>query len=74
MKEPTILVYIILVSVSLLLALAGLYLLVNFNRLFKGSIKNEILRKNVAAWLIIFCISSASHDGCLLSGIQMDDR
>lgn len=59
MKEPTILVYIILVSVSLLLALAGLYLLVNFNRLFKGSIKNEILRKNVAAWLIIFCISSA---------------
>jgi two-component system LytT family sensor kinase len=59
MKEPTFLVYVGLVACCLLLALAGLYLLANFSRLFRGTIKNELLRKNVAAWLIIFCLSSA---------------
>lgn len=57
MKEPTFLDYTILVTVSLLFALAGLYLLANFRRIFRGSIRNELLRRNAAAWLIIFCIS-----------------
>ena len=36
-----------------------LYLLANFGRIFRGKIKNEILRKNAAAWLVIFFLSSA---------------
>ncbi len=59
MKEPSTLEYIILIKVCLLFAVAGLYLLAAFSRLFKNSIRNELLRKNVAAWLIIFCISTA---------------
>ena len=42
-----------------MLAMAGLYLLVNFKSLFRGRIGNEILRKNLVAWLTIFCISGA---------------
>lgn len=41
------------------MTVAGLYVLANFGRLFRGSIKNELLRKNVAAWLSIFFISAA---------------
>lgn len=59
MKEPSTLELVILIAVSLLFALAGLYLLAAFSRLFKKSIRNELLRKNVAAWLIIFCLSNA---------------
>jgi sensor histidine kinase YesM len=59
MREPSLLAYILLISTCLLLAIAGLYLLANFSRLFRGSIKNEIVRKNVAAWVVIFCLSSA---------------
>lgn len=59
MKEPSTLELVILIAVSLLFALAGLYLLAAFSRLFKNSIRNELLRKNVAAWLIIFCLSNA---------------
>ncbi|MCX6319244.1 MAG: histidine kinase [Bacteroidetes bacterium] len=59
MQEPTILFYTILIACSLLLALIGLYILAAFSRLFRGRIRNEILRKNVVAWLAIFCISGA---------------
>lgn len=59
MKEPTLTNYVILVAVSLLMALAGLYLLARFNRLFRGSIKSEWLRRNLAAWLIIFMINGS---------------
>ncbi|OSZ77660.1 hypothetical protein CAP36_14945 [Chitinophagaceae bacterium IBVUCB2] len=59
MKEPSTLQYVLLITVCLLFAVAGLYLLAAFSRLFKKSIRNELLRKNVAAWLIIFCISTA---------------
>ena len=59
MREPTLLEYILLIVVCLLTAFAGLYLLTQFNRLFKGSIKNELLRKNAAAWVVIFCFSTA---------------
>jgi len=59
MKAPTTLEYIFLILVSLVFALAGLYMLANFSRLFRKFIKNELLRKNVAAWMIIFCMSVA---------------
>ncbi len=59
MKEPTILFYAILILSCLILAVAGLFVLANFGRLFRGSIKNELVRKNVVAWLAIFFISAA---------------
>ena len=59
MKEPGVIEYALLIAVCLVFAVAGLYLMANFNRLLRGSIKNELLRKNVAAWLIIFCITVA---------------
>ena len=34
----------------------GLYLVANFNRLFRRSIKNELLRKNIVVWLAICCL------------------
>ncbi|MCB9055949.1 MAG: histidine kinase [Chitinophagales bacterium] len=57
--QLTIFQLIILVFFSLLFAVAGVYLMARFTNLFKKTIKNELLRKNVVAWLIIFCISSA---------------
>ena len=59
MTEPSILFLSLLIVVCLLLAMAGLFLLVNFKSLFRGSIRNEVLRKNLVAWLAIFCISGA---------------
>ena len=59
MKEPGFLGYTILVTVCLLMAFIGLYILVNFSRLFRGGIKNEIIRRNIAAWLVIFFLSAA---------------
>ena len=59
MKEPTLIQYIAIVFCCLVFAIIGLYFLVNFRRLFRGRIKNELLRKNVAAFLIIFFLSSA---------------
>ena len=56
---PGIFEYALLIAVCLVFAVAGLYLLANFSRLFRGTIKNELLRKNIAAWLIIFCITIA---------------
>ncbi|MBL7748574.1 MAG: hypothetical protein JNM19_14155, partial [Chitinophagaceae bacterium] len=59
MQEPTILYLSILVLVSLLLALAGLYILANFGRMFRGTVRNELLRKNLLVWLAIFTLSAA---------------
>lgn len=59
MKEPGFLFYAIIVTVSILLALAGLFLLANFERLFRG-IRSEVLRRNVVVWLIIFCFVMAT--------------
>src|SRR5687767_11905757 len=59
MKEPGFLMYVILVTVCLLCAVIGLYLITNFKVLFKGRIRNEWLRKNVAAFLVIFFLSAA---------------
>jgi two-component system LytT family sensor kinase len=57
MKDPNYLGYVLLVLFCLLVTLLALYLLANFNRLFKGRIRNEWLRKNAVAWLIILCLS-----------------
>jgi sensor histidine kinase YesM len=59
MKGPTTLHYIVLVTVCLLFALAGMYLLANFSRIFRNRFRNELFRQNVVVWLIIFCISNA---------------
>jgi len=59
MKEPSFFNYFVLVAVSLAMGLAGLYLLGNFNRLFRGTIKNAWLRRNAAAWLIIFLLNGS---------------
>jgi two-component system, LytTR family, sensor kinase len=59
MKDPGFLNYFVLVTVSLAMGLAGLYLLGNFNRLFRGTIKNGWLRRNAAAWLIIFLLNGS---------------
>jgi two-component system, LytTR family, sensor kinase len=59
MKEPGIIAYALLIAVCLVFTVAGLYMLANFSRLLRSTFKNELLRKNIAAWLIIFCISVA---------------
>ena len=59
MREPSTLEYVLLIFFSLLFAVAGLYVLTQFSRMFKQKIKNELLRKNVVAWLAILCISNA---------------
>ena len=59
MREPTTIQYIILVFCCLVFAMIGLYFLVNFSRLFRGRITNELLRKNAAAFLAIFFLTSA---------------
>jgi len=59
MSEPTFLEFALLVTVCLLLAFFGLYLLAGFRNLFRHRIRNEIIRRNVAAWLIIFLISAS---------------
>jgi two-component system, LytTR family, sensor kinase len=59
MKEPTIAFYVLLVTCSLVFAVVGLFFLANFGRLFRSKIKNDLFRKNVLAWLIIFFLSSA---------------
>ncbi len=46
---------LILVLISMLMLLVGLYLLANFKRLFRRQIKNELLRKNIVVWLIAIC-------------------
>jgi two-component system LytT family sensor kinase len=59
MKEPTIAFYILLVICCLVFAMIGLFFLANFGRLFRSRIKNDLFRKNILAWLIIFFLSSA---------------
>lgn len=59
MKEPGTLEYALLIGASLLFAGTGLYLLARFQVLFKGIVRNEFLRKNISAFIIILCISAA---------------
>jgi two-component system LytT family sensor kinase len=56
MKPPDFTKLVILVLFSSLMLLAGMYLLATFNRLFRRQIKNELLRRNIAVWLIAICL------------------
>jgi len=60
MKEPTPLEYIFIVFCCLCLAVIGLFFLANFGRTFKGRIKNEWLRQNTVAFLVIFFLVNSS--------------
>jgi two-component system LytT family sensor kinase len=44
-----------LILISTVLLFAGMYLLAKFNRLFRRSIKSELLRKNIVVWMIAIC-------------------
>jgi sensor histidine kinase YesM len=35
---------------------AGLYLIANYNRLFRNSIRNQLLRRNLVVWMIAICL------------------
>jgi two-component system, LytTR family, sensor kinase len=45
----------IVVLFSSLMLVAGLYLVANYNRLFRSRIRNQLLRRNLVVWLIAFC-------------------
>jgi two-component system, LytTR family, sensor kinase len=59
MKEPTAGEYIIIVICCLCFAVIGLFFLANYGKLFRGRIKNELLRQNIVVWLIIFFLSNS---------------
>ena len=59
MKGPALFDIVLLIVVSLIFAMGGLYMLANFGRLLRSSIKNELLRKNIVVWMIILCFSIA---------------
>lgn len=46
----------IVVLFSMIMLVAGLYLLTNFNNLFRRSIKNELVRRNLVVWMIGLCM------------------
>src|SRR5258708_26769945 len=50
---------VILVLFSLVMLLAGMYLLAKFNRLFRRQIENELVRRNVVVWMIAICLDMA---------------
>jgi two-component system, LytTR family, sensor kinase len=56
MKSFTIWDYALLIGSCILLVLIGLYLLANFRNLFRNTLRNEWIRRNVIVWLITFCI------------------
>lgn len=56
MKEPSFLVMASMVFYSGLMLVAGLYLLANYNRLFRRWIRREWLRQNLVVWMIGICL------------------
>lgn len=59
MEKATIYQYLALVAVSIFSAVVSLYLLAGMNRLFRRSVRNELVRKNLLIWLINFFMSLA---------------
>jgi len=55
MKPTQFELLVILILISTVTLFVSMYLLAKFNRLFKRSIKSELLRKNVVVWLIAIC-------------------
>jgi sensor histidine kinase YesM len=47
--------FLVIVLFSTLMLVAGLYLLANFNSLFKRYIRNQLVRKNLVVWLVAIC-------------------
>jgi len=47
---------VIIVLVSSMMMLVGLYLLAKFNSLLRRHIRNELLRKNIVVWMIAICL------------------
>lgn len=47
--------YVLVVLLSTPILVAGLYFLARFNGLFKRYIRNELVRKNLAVWMISIC-------------------
>lgn len=47
---------ILMVLFSATMLVAGLYLLANYNRLFRSRIRNRFLRKNLVVWMIGICL------------------
>jgi len=60
MSEPSTIELIAIAICCLVFGIIGLYFLINFGRLFRGIIKNELMRKNAAAWVVIFFLSLAA--------------
>ncbi|MET0465034.1 MAG: histidine kinase [Chitinophagaceae bacterium] len=56
MKNPTIWTYAMLIGTCILLALIGLFVLANFRRMFRNTIRNEWLRRNIIVWIVSACI------------------
>ena len=56
MKYPEFKLMLILILVSSFMLLLGLFLLARFNSMFKRSIRNELLRKNIVVWMIAICL------------------
>lgn len=56
MKNFTIWDYAIMIGSCILVSLIGLYFLANFRSIFRNTIRNEWVRRNVVVWLITFCI------------------
>lgn len=54
MKEPSFLFLVVMIAVCLLVAVASLYLLINFRNVFRKWIRIEWLRQNIVAFLIVF--------------------
>jgi two-component system, LytTR family, sensor kinase len=59
MESPSLLQFSLLIVACIIIALVGLFILANFGRLLRGTIRNELLRKNILVWLIIFCLALA---------------
>lgn len=55
MKGPSFTDLILLILFCSLMLMTAMYLLSNFNRLFSRSVKNELLRQNLAVWVVASC-------------------
>ena len=56
MTYPEFRILWVIVVCSSLMLFNGLYLLSNFNKLFRRQVRNELLRKNIVVWMIAICI------------------
>jgi two-component system, LytTR family, sensor kinase len=48
---------VVLVLFSALMLVAGLYLVANYNRLFRNHIRSQLLRRNLVVWMIAICFT-----------------